>query len=143
MMGTRIVIDTSVVVSALIGAQGPAREVLRQGLEGRFVPLISTPLFQEYQSLVSRPDILAQCPLQAGEIQTLMNAWYDCCQWIRIYYLGRPNLPDEDDNFLFELAMAGNAELILTQNLRDMAPELAFPRIRVLTPARYLQEVST
>ena len=68
-----------------------------------------------------------------------MNAWYSCCRWVPIYYLWRPNLPDENDNFLYELAMAGNAGLIITQNVRDMNPELAFPEIRVLTPAQYLR----
>ena len=29
--------------------------------------------------------------------------------WVRVYYLWRPNLPDEADNHLVELAVAGNA----------------------------------
>ncbi len=139
-MPVKYVIDTGVIVSALIGKRGPARAVMRQGLEGRFVPLISNPLFQEYESLASRPRILSRCPLSETEIRELMKAWYGCCEWISIYFLWRPNLPDEDDNFLFELAMAGNARGIVTQNTRDLSPELAFPEIRIFTPSQFLRE---
>jgi len=138
-MPARYVIDTSVLVSALIGKRGPARAVLRLGLQGQFAPLISNPLFQEYESLVSRPRILSRCPLTEAEIRELMNAWYGCCVWVPIYFLWRPNLPDEGDNSLFELALAGNARGIVTQNTRDLSPELIFPDIRIFTPSQFLR----
>ena len=56
---------------------------------------------------------------------------------LRVYYLWRPNLPDEGDNHLIELAVAGGAEAIVTFNLRDFQrTELYFPDIAVLTPAQ-------
>ena len=138
-MQERIVVDTSVMVSALIGKRGPAREVLRLGMKGAFLPLISNPLFQEYESVAHRREVRRQCPLSPQETRELLNAWYSCCHRVPIYYLWRPNLPDEDDNFLFELGVAGNADLIITQNTRDMKPELAFPELRITTPAQYLR----
>ena len=135
----KVVVDTSVIVSALIGKRGAARELLRRGLKQEFQPLVSNPLFQEYEAVTGRSRVRNLCPLTQSEIRELLNAWYSCCQWVPIYYLWRPNLPDENDNFLYELAMAGNAGLIITQNTRDMNPELAFPEIHVLTPAQYLR----
>lgn len=35
-------------------------------------------------------------------------------QWVKIYYGWRPNLPDEGGNHLFELAVAGSADEIVT-----------------------------
>jgi putative PIN family toxin of toxin-antitoxin system len=138
-MSERYVIDIGVLVSALIGKRGPARAVLRQGLQGQFIPLISNPLLQEYESLAFRPRILSRCPLTEGEIRELLNAWYGCCEWVPIYFLWRPNLPDENDNFLFELALAGNARGIVTQNTRNLSPEPAFPDIRIFTPSQFLR----
>nr|WP_228025325.1 PIN domain-containing protein [cf. Phormidesmis sp. LEGE 11477] len=39
--------------------------------------------------------------------------------WTFIYYTWRPNLKDEADNHLIELAIAGSASLIATNNLKD------------------------
>ena len=62
-------------------------------------------------------------------------------QWINISYLWRPNLPDESDNHLIELAVAGNAAWIVTGNTRDIAAgELVFDGFRVVTPGAWLKE---
>jgi hypothetical protein len=53
----------------------------------------------------------------------------------------RPNLPDEADNHLIELALAGGAQAIVTHNLRGLrGGELLLDRLRVLTPAQCLKE---
>jgi hypothetical protein len=53
----------------------------------------------------------------------------------------RPNLPDEADNHLIELAMAGGAAAIITHNVRDIRRgELLLNGLRVHTPAEYLEE---
>jgi len=63
------------------------------------------------------------------------------CRWTRIYFLWRPNLRDEADNHLVELAVAGGAQAIVTKNTRDFAKmELRFPNLRVATPAELVKE---
>lgn len=57
-----------------------------------------------------------------------------------IYYAWRPNLPDEADNHLIELAIAGGATDIVTRNIKDLAKgELRFPQIRILLPKQCLE----
>ena len=54
---------------------------------------------------------------------------------IKIYYLWRPNLKDENDNHLIELAIAGNAEILATHNLKDFRQtQLKFPRLQIKEP---------
>jgi len=43
-MSTTIVVDTSVIISALIGNKDPSREVIMRCLLGRYMPLISNAL---------------------------------------------------------------------------------------------------
>jgi predicted nucleic acid-binding protein len=58
-----------------------------------------------------------------------------------VYYGWRPNLPDEADNHLIELALAGNASSVITHNVRDLrGGELQLGRLRVQTPAQFLEE---
>lgn len=139
-MTDNIVIDTSVLVSALIGTEGPSREVMRQCLLGNYKPLISNALFSEYEDVAAREKILEFCPLNSEEVRDLLNAYYSVCQWIPIYYLWRPNLKDEDDNFLIELAVAGNSQAIVTNNVRDLfSAELNFKDLKILTPEAFLR----
>jgi putative PIN family toxin of toxin-antitoxin system len=139
-MSQTVVIDTSVLVSALLGPSGPARELLRQCLTGKYKPLISNALFQEYEELTNRSRILKKCPLSPSELRELLNAYYSICEWVPIYYLWRPNLRDESDNFLIELAVAGNAHCVVTNNIRDLKEsELVFADLRVVTPAQLLR----
>ncbi len=139
-MPRKVVVDTSVVISALIGKRGASREVLRRCLNGQYAPLISNALFQEYEAVSSRKKIQDICPLGRGEIQNLLNAFYSVCNWVPIYYLWRPNLKDENDNFLIALALAGNSKLIVTNNVKDLAgAELRFEELRILRPEQLLR----
>jgi len=75
------------------------------------------------------------------ERHQLLAALGACGQWVTIYYGWRPNLSDEADNHLVELALAGAAAGIVTHNVKDLARgELIFDQLRVLTPAQWLEE---
>jgi len=64
-------------------------------------------------------------------------------QWIKIYYGWRPNLPDEGDNHLIELAVAGAARAIVTHNVRDMrVGDLRWNTILILTPSECLEQMT-
>lgn len=136
----KIVIDTSVLISALIGKAGPAREIIRLSLSGQVKPLISTALFLEYEAVSNRRKIKELCPLTETEVNELLAAFFSVCEWVQIHYLWRPNLNDESDNFLIELAVAGNANSIITNNLKDLRnAELQFEGLKVLAPEEYLR----
>ncbi len=139
-MSQKIVVDTSVLISALIGKRGASREVLRRCLKGEYDPQISNALFQEYEAVTSRREVIERCPLAKREIRELLNAIYSVCTWTPVYYLWRPNLRDEGDNFLIELALAGNSEVIVTNNVKDLeSAELNFEGLRILRPEQLLR----
>ncbi len=137
-----IVVDTDVLVSALLTrrSDGVAREVIRRCLNGHYLPLFGESLFNEYQAVLSREALFKGCPLSRIEREEILAALASVGQWIRVYFLWRPNLPDEADNHLIELAVAGGAEAIVTRNVRDLKrSELHFPDIRILTPKECLE----
>jgi predicted nucleic acid-binding protein len=96
-------------------------------------------LVHEYEGVASRPAVAARCPLTAREREQVVDAFLSVCEWVRIAFLWRPNLPDEADNHLIELAVAGGASAVVTNNLRDLRRGLVFPGLRILTPARLVQ----
>jgi putative PIN family toxin of toxin-antitoxin system len=139
-MESRIVIDTSVLISALIGSTGASRELIRLCLQGEYQPLMGNTLFLEYESVVLREEIITQCTLTKQEILILLDAFMSVCQLIDIYYLWRPNLRDEADNHLIELAIAGNAQIIATKNIKDfLNSDLIFPNLSILKPEQIVR----
>ena len=139
-MAQRVVIDTNVVVSAILSPDGSAREVLRRCLAGNVQPLISNALFLEYEDVLSREDVFAGTPFGPDDRAALLDAVLGACEWVNIAFLWRPNLPDESDNHLIELAIAGNATWIVTGNTKDFAAgELVFDTLRIVTPGAWLK----
>lgn len=116
-MPEKIVIDTSVFIGSLISPEGTSRELIRSCLKGTYQPLMGNSLLCKYESVIYRDIIQQKCPLSIEEIEILLNALLSVSQWVSIYYLWRPNLKDEGDNHLIELAIAGGANIIATYNI--------------------------
>ncbi len=137
----RIVVDTNVFVAAVSSADGASREVLRRCLLDRYEPLMGQALLAEYESVLARAEPFVASPTDESERDALWAALASRCRWVRVYFLWRPNLPDEADNHVVELAVAGGAEAIVTHNTRDFErAELRFPGLRVLSPSELIAE---
>lgn len=135
-----VVIDTNVFVAGLRSDGGASRAVLRDALLGKIEPLFGNALWLEYEDLLGRP--VWTDATTSKERRQVLAALARVGRWVNIYYGWRPNLPDESDNHLIELAMAGGAAAIITHNVRDIRRgELLLNRLRVLTPAEYLEEM--
>jgi putative PIN family toxin of toxin-antitoxin system len=136
-----VVIDTNIFVGACLGA-GASNEVIGLCLRGAILPLMGTTLLAEYEDVLSREALFGRARLHADERDELLDIFLSRCRWTRIYFAWRPNLPDEGDNHLIELAVAGGAEAIVTRNLRDFEHmELRFPGLKPMTPESLLSEV--
>jgi len=103
---------------------------------------MGTALFAEYEDVLARGNLFESCKLSAKERDELFEVFLSFFEWTRIYYSWGPNLPDEADNHLVELAVAGGADFIVTRNLRHLRQmELRFPQLRVASPAAFLKEI--
>ena len=138
----RIVVDTNVFVGACMGV-GASSKVVEACITGRCAPLMGAALLAEFEDVLGRVELFQTCRLDAQERDELLNIFLAGCQWTRVYYLWRPNLPDEGDNHLVELAVAGSASHLVTRNLRDLeSMELRFPRLKLVSPEDFLKELT-
>lgn len=124
----------------MIGATGSNRAVVRCCLEEAARPVVGEALFLEYEAVLARPHLMARSPLSASERKQLLESFLSVCDWVDVYFGWRPNLRDEDDNHLIELAVAGGAGWLVTNNVADFrGAELRFPQIRVGRPEEFLK----
>ena len=135
-----VVLDTNILVAALLRGGGGARAVLRAGLTPHYQPVLGPALLAEYEDVLGRTDLVADSVLSAKERDEVFDGFLHQCRWVEVFYAWRPNLPDEADNHLIELGVAAQADAIVTRNLRDVSRgELKFPSLRVLTPEQCLE----
>jgi predicted nucleic acid-binding protein len=134
-----IVVDTNLSVGACLGT-GTSSAVIGSCLQRRHQPLMAPALRAEYEDVLSREPLFRGCRLTKAEREELMDIFLACRRWTRIYFGWRPNLRDEGDNHLIELAVAGGATHVVARNLRDLrGAELLFPQIAAVTPAQFLK----
>lgn len=135
-------VDTNVLVGALLSRAGDNRNAVRACFEERVHPIVGEALFHEYEDVLGRDAMFRESPLSAAERVRFFEAFLSMCEWSQVYYLWRPNLRDEGDNHLIELAVAGGADLIITNNVRDFRDaELRFTSIKVVRPGQLRKEL--
>lgn len=135
-----LVLDTNVLVAALLRGGGSARAVLRACLNDLYQPVLGPALLAEYEDVLGRAELFSGSVLSGAERTELFDGFLSCCRWVEVFYAWRPNLPDEADNHLIELGVAARADVIVTRNLRDLSRgELKFPSLRVVMPEQCLE----
>lgn len=138
----RIVADTNVLVSVCIG-RGPASRVIEACLTDRLAPMLSLALYLEYEDVINRTMPFQRARFDLHQRNDLLDALFSRCTLVDIHYRWRPNLRDEGDNHILELAIAANARYLVTSNTGDFSGgDLRFDRVEVIEPARLVRELT-
>jgi putative PIN family toxin of toxin-antitoxin system len=130
----RLVLDTSVIVSAFRSRTGASYGLLRLLEERRLVALATPTLLFEYEEVLSRPEQRTIHQLTDAELDATIRDLAALIEPVRVDYRWRPQLTDPDDELVLEAAINGSAEAIVTHNVRDFLPAADRFRIQVLTP---------
>lgn len=134
----RLVLDTDTMVAAIRSDQGASRRLLIAALERRFALLVSVPLMIEYEAVMTRSEHLKAAGLHLAELEELLDAIAGVATPIRLAYLWRPAARDPGDDMVLETAVNGQADAIVTFNLRDLAKAAAQFGIEALSPGQAL-----
>ena len=134
-------LDTDVVVAALRSDQGASRQLLLAALNKHFDLVLSVPLILEYEAVLTRPDHLAASRISRAEIGQVLDDLAAVADPVKITFRWRPNLPDPDDDMVLETAVNGNADAIVTFNVRHFEPASRSFDCAVLLPRQALQQI--
>jgi uncharacterized protein len=139
----RVVLDTNVVVSALVFGGGTAGALRRAWQAGTFVPLASTATAQELVRVLAYPKFR----LTPDEQSELLADYLPFTQAIAIP-LPPPAVPDCRDPFdlpFLHLAVAGKAQVLVSGDgdLLALADALGARGCRVLPAAVFVQMLAS
>jgi putative PIN family toxin of toxin-antitoxin system len=124
----RLVLDTSVIVSAVRSKSGASSVLVNLALARSYELLVSAPLFLEYEKVLKREEHLRVSGFNHHDVDLLLDRLAQVCVGVR--KLGprlQIDLPDRDDEHVLRLAWRTGADALVTQNLRHF-----------LSPARTL-----
>ncbi|MBI4209109.1 MAG: putative toxin-antitoxin system toxin component, PIN family [Deltaproteobacteria bacterium] len=127
----RVVLDTNVLVSALLTSQGPSARVLNLILQEAVAILIDERILDEYQAVLKRPKF--------GFDEEDVNELMEVIDQMGEFVIATPlpfAIPDVSDLPFLEVALAGNANVLITGNKKDYGkpPE----PLKILNPREFL-----
>jgi putative PIN family toxin of toxin-antitoxin system len=109
----RVVLDTNVIVSALLVPAGTQASVLLLALQGRVALYISSPVIDEYEEVLRRPRL----KLQPRQIQEALAAIREVAHLVARTQTLSISTHESDNRFL-ECAEAARADYLVTGNTR-------------------------
>jgi putative PIN family toxin of toxin-antitoxin system len=128
------VIDTNVVVSGLMSANGPCARVLEAVMDGRIKLVFDARIMAEYRDVLCRPRLKLDPKHVMGFLLSLEGQMSVVPE--RLAAGG----PDPDDMPFIEVALAVPDRTIVTGNLAGFPNEI-MGGVRLLTPVQALAEV--
>jgi uncharacterized protein len=131
MLSLRLVIDTNVLVSAVIKPAGPQRTVLLLAVTKPARLYVSQSILEEYREVLGRPELQIRKGLRQQLLQLIKNRSYTVVPAKRVEVASDP-----DDNIFLECADAAGADYLVTGNLKH------FPRFwkktKIVTPREFV-----
>jgi putative PIN family toxin of toxin-antitoxin system len=137
----RVVLDTDILVAALRSLSGGSNAVLRAVGHRQLAPLLTPPLFLEYEAVLKRPEQRLAHGLGLPQIDDFLAAFASASEAVEVSFQWRPQLADANDEMVLEAAINGRADALVTHNVRDFAKAAERFGLRVLRPGELLKEL--
>lgn len=135
----RVVLDTNVLVSSLLGV-GETMSVIRTVLaSGRVELSISPEGLREFERTIAKPKLAGRLPKEAvAELHGMLEALAAACPPLDVH----PVIDDDpDDDMILATAVASGAEVIVSGDRHLLALQEC-RGIRILSPQAFVAELS-
>jgi len=128
----RAVLDTNVLVSALINPKGAPSKVVLLVLTGKVIPLLDERILYEYR-IVLRREIFGFDPFQLDEYLAQIDNNGEFIAAAPLTF----SIPDPTDLPFLEVALSGHGDALITGNKKDFGKP---PKgLKILSPAEFLE----
>jgi putative PIN family toxin of toxin-antitoxin system len=128
----RIVLDTNVLVSGLLSPFGPPGDIVRMVASGAVILCVDARVLAEYADVLRR----TRFGFDADAVATVLD-YIESSGEVAAAAPLPARLPDHDDEAFLEVAVAANADFLVTGNLAHF-PADARRGVAVVTPSQFM-----
>jgi putative PIN family toxin of toxin-antitoxin system len=132
----KIVLDTNVLVSALLKADGIPARILRAVWDGQLELLISAPLLEELAAVLEYPKIRKRLVAEAVDTRLFLELLPFYTSAVTIGETAVPRPRDADDRVVLATLVAGGADWLITGDGDLIELSKQFP---ILTPGAFVE----
>lgn len=134
--------DTSVVVAATRSRQGASFAIFEiLETESAIKLLLSVPLLLEYEAKLRSAEQRIVTGLSLDDIDAFLNRLIAYCEPVTNHFRWRPQLKDPGDEMVLETAINGQADFLITHNVRDYGEVPARFGVKLVTPGDFLRRL--
>jgi predicted nucleic acid-binding protein len=130
-----------VLITALRSSTGAAAETVRLALRGELTTLLDLKLACEYRDVALRREQLQVSGKSRSETATILDALEAIAEPVFVAFQYRPLSPDPNDDMVLDVAINGNADAIITNNVKHFREAADRFSLGVLTPAELLSKI--
>lgn len=131
----RLVVDTNILVSALLASTSLPAQLVVLWCAGRFNLLTTAEQLDELMRVTRYPKIRERlAPALAGRLVNDLRALAVTLDALPVVDVS----PDPDDNYLLALALAGSADFLVTGDKRDLLGLAVYQGTRIITVRDFL-----
>lgn len=131
----RVVLDTNILIAALISDKGVPHKIYQAWLAGKFTLITSWQLEEFWR--VSRYEKVRPyvVPAEVGEVMNGLRKRATILERLPRLELS----PDPDDNFVLAIAAEGSAEYLVTGDKKDLIALEKLPGLRIVKARTFFE----
>ncbi|MBW1838195.1 MAG: putative toxin-antitoxin system toxin component, PIN family [Deltaproteobacteria bacterium] len=134
----KMVLDTNVVISALLKTQSTPALIVSLALQGRIIFCLSENIFNEYEGVLAREKFKA---LNSRQVKRLLAELKNKALFVVPEKKLEIIKEDPEDNMFLECALEAEADFLITGNKKHF-PFKTFKGISVVSPGEFINVVA-
>jgi putative PIN family toxin of toxin-antitoxin system len=137
----RATLDTNQLVSAFLYPQGKPGQILQAWREGRFVLVLSHLILAEARDVLQRQRLMKKFGYTLEMVEAYLTNLEQATDLVLGEVVVKGVSPDPDDDFILACAKEGQADYLVTGDVKHLLALKEYESIQIITATEFLNRL--